>query len=115
MTASSSYGGAFLYHMEINLVGLGFITGLDYKNPYLSPFEEMQRWKTHHNIRRYLEGGKRASYGARAIAAGGCRCRSRSSRAVRLLVTMQVTSMRRAHQGQPRGAQERHARGRGGV
>jgi electron-transferring-flavoprotein dehydrogenase len=69
--ANDTYGGAFLYHMEGGLVSLGFITGLDYKNPYLSPFEEMQRWKTHRNIRWYLEGGKRVSYGARAIAAGG--------------------------------------------
>ena len=76
---SDTYGGAFLYHMEGNLVSLGFITGLDYANPYLSPFEEMQRWKTHRNIRWYLEGdesqgikpGKRLSYGARAITAGG--------------------------------------------
>ncbi len=76
---SSTYGGAFLYHMEDNKVTLGFITGLDYANPYLSPFEEMQRWKTHPNIRYYLEGdeangikpGKRLGYGARAITAGG--------------------------------------------
>ncbi|HUR88658.1 MAG TPA: electron transfer flavoprotein-ubiquinone oxidoreductase [Ramlibacter sp.] len=68
---SDTYGGAFLYHMEGNLVSLGFITGLDYQNPYISPFEEMQRWKTHRNIRWYLEGGKRISYGARAITAGG--------------------------------------------
>ena len=68
---TDTYGGAFLYHMENNLVTLGFITGLDYANPYLSPFEEMQRWKTHRNIRWYLEGGKRVSYGARAITAGG--------------------------------------------
>jgi len=76
---NDTYGGAFLYHMEDNLVSLGFITGLDYANPYLSPFEEMQRWKTHRNIRWYLEGdeskgikpGKRLSYGARAITAGG--------------------------------------------
>jgi hypothetical protein len=53
---SDTYGGAFLYHLEDNLVTLGFITGLDYSNPYLSPFEEMQRWKTHPNIRYYLEG-----------------------------------------------------------
>jgi electron-transferring-flavoprotein dehydrogenase len=53
---SDTYGGAFLYHLEDNLVTLGFITGLDYANPYLSPFEEMQRWKTHPNIRWYLEG-----------------------------------------------------------
>src|SRR4051812_15904797 len=68
---NDTYGGAFLYHMENNQVTLGFITGLDYANPYLSPFEEMQRWKTHRNIRWYLEGGKRVSYGARAITAGG--------------------------------------------
>jgi electron-transferring-flavoprotein dehydrogenase len=75
----ATYGGAFLYHMENNQVVLGFITGLDYQNPYLSPFEELQRWKTHPNIRWYLEGdeskgikpAKRVSYGARAITAGG--------------------------------------------
>lgn len=53
---SDTYGGAFLYHMEDNKVTMGFITGLDYSNPYLSPFEEMQRWKLHPNIRWYLEG-----------------------------------------------------------
>ena len=76
---NSTYGGAFLYHMEDNKVSLGFITGLDYANPYLSPFEELQRWKLHPNIRWYLEGdeskgikpGKRLGYGARAITAGG--------------------------------------------
>ena len=76
---SSTYGGAFLYHMEGNKVTLGFITGLDYANPYLSPFEEFQRWKTHPNVRWYLEGdaehgvapAKRLGYGARAITAGG--------------------------------------------
>jgi electron-transferring-flavoprotein dehydrogenase len=76
---NDTYGGAFLYHMENNQVVLGFITGLDYVNPYLSPFEEFQRWKTHRNIRWYLEGdesqgvkpAKRVSYGARAITAGG--------------------------------------------
>ncbi|MBC5766490.1 electron transfer flavoprotein-ubiquinone oxidoreductase [Ramlibacter albus] len=66
-----TYGGAFMYHMENNQVALGYVVGLDYKNPYLSPFEEMQRWKTHRNIRWYLEGGKRVAYGARAITAGG--------------------------------------------
>ena len=68
---SHTYGGAFLYHQEDNKVTLGFITGLDYSNPWLSPFEEMQRWKTHPSIRQYLEGGKRIGYGARAITAGG--------------------------------------------
>ena len=66
-----TYGGAFLYHLDDNKVTLGFITGLDYSNPWLSPFEEMQRWKTHPSIRPFLEGGKRIGYGARAITAGG--------------------------------------------
>ncbi len=68
---TDTYGGGFLYHLEDNKVTLGLVTGLDYSNPYLSPFEEMQRWKTHPSIRQYLEGGKRISYGARAITAGG--------------------------------------------
>ncbi|CAM3652998.1 electron transfer flavoprotein-ubiquinone oxidoreductase [Polaromonas hydrogenivorans] len=68
---SATYGGGFLYHLEGNQVTLGFVTGLDYSNPYLSPFEEMQRWKTHPAIKKYLEGGKRIGYGARAITAGG--------------------------------------------
>ena len=68
---SQTYGGAFLYHLPNNQVTLGFITGLDYSNPWLSPFEEMQRWKTHPAIREVLEGGKRLGYGARAITAGG--------------------------------------------
>ena len=66
-----TYGGAFLYHLPGHQVTLGFITGLDYSNPWLSPFEEMQRWKTHPSIRPFLEGGKRIGYGARAITAGG--------------------------------------------
>ena len=74
---SDTYGGAFLYHLEGNKVALGFITGLGYTNPYLSPFEEFQRWKTHPNIRYYFENdqgevtAKRLSYGARAINASG--------------------------------------------
>ena len=68
---SKTYGGGFLYHLEGNKVTLGFITGLEYSNPWLSPFEEMQRWKTHPAIRQYLEGGKRISYGARSITCGG--------------------------------------------
>ncbi|MEO5661061.1 MAG: electron transfer flavoprotein-ubiquinone oxidoreductase [Polaromonas sp.] len=68
---NQTYGGGFLYHQEDNKVTLGLVTGLDYSNPYLSPFEEMQRWKTHPSIKKYLEGGKRISYGARAITAGG--------------------------------------------
>lgn len=68
---SSTYGGSFLYHLENNQVAVGFVVGLAYDNPYLSPFEEFQRYKTHPEIRKYFEGGKRISYGARAIAAGG--------------------------------------------
>jgi electron-transferring-flavoprotein dehydrogenase len=68
---SATYGGAFLYHLDKNLVELGFVVGLDYANPYLSPFEEMQRWKLHPEIRKTLEGGKRLGYGARALTAGG--------------------------------------------
>ena len=66
-----SFGGGFLYHLEGNLVTLGYVLGLDYKNPWMSPFEEMQRWKTHHAIRAHIEGGKRIGYGARAINNGG--------------------------------------------
>jgi len=66
-----TYGGGFLYHQEDNKVTLGFVVGLDYRNPWLSPFEEMQRWKTHPAIRAHLEGGRRVGYGARAITAGG--------------------------------------------
>jgi len=66
-----TYGGGFLYHLESNKVTLGFVTGLDYQNPWISPFEEMQRWKTHPAIRAHIEGGKRIGYGARAITAGG--------------------------------------------
>jgi electron-transferring-flavoprotein dehydrogenase len=68
---SGTYGGSFLYHLNNNQVMVGFVVGLGYSNPYLSPFEEFQRYKTHPAIRTFLEGGKRVSYGARAIAAGG--------------------------------------------
>jgi len=68
---ADTYGGSFLYHMEDNLVSVGFVVGLAYANPYLDPYEEFQRYKTHPDIRAFLEGGKRIAYGARAIAAGG--------------------------------------------
>jgi electron-transferring-flavoprotein dehydrogenase len=68
---NDTYGGGFLYHGDGNQVTLGFVTGLDYQNTWLSPFEEMQRWKTHPAIRAHIEGGKRIGYGARAITAGG--------------------------------------------
>ena len=69
--ASDTYGGSFLYHLENNQVAVGFVVGLGYKNPYLSPFEEFQRYKTHPAIRPFFEGAKRIGYGARAITAGG--------------------------------------------
>ena len=68
---SATYGGGFLYHLEDNLVAVGYVVGLGYSNPYLSPFEEFQRYKTHPVIRKFIEGGKRLAYGARAITAGG--------------------------------------------
>ena len=68
---NATYGGGFVYHLEDNLIAVGYVVGLDYKNPYLSPFEEFQRYKTHPMIKPYLQGGKRLAYGARAIAAGG--------------------------------------------
>jgi electron-transferring-flavoprotein dehydrogenase len=66
-----TYGGSFLYHLENNQVAVGYVVGLGYENPYLSPYEEFQRYKTHPEIRKFFEGGKRISYGARAITAGG--------------------------------------------
>jgi electron-transferring-flavoprotein dehydrogenase len=69
--SSDTYGGSFLYHLENNQVAVGFVVGLGYSNPYLSPFEEFQRYKTHPNIRHFFEGGKRIGYGARVITAGG--------------------------------------------
>jgi electron-transferring-flavoprotein dehydrogenase len=66
-----TYGGSFLYHLENNQVAVGFVVGLDYDNPYLSPFEEFQRFKTHPAIRPTFEGGRRIAYGARALNEGG--------------------------------------------
>ena len=68
---AATYGGSFLYHQENNQVAVGFVVGLGYSNPYLSPYEEFQRFKTHPAIRQFLVNGKRVAYGARAIAAGG--------------------------------------------
>ena len=67
----NTYGGSFLYHIEDNQVAVGFVIGLNYENPYLSPFEEFQQFKTHPDIAKYLEGGERISYGARALNEGG--------------------------------------------
>ncbi len=68
---NQTYGGSFLYFLENNQVSVGFVIGLDYKNPYLSPFDEFQRFKTHPKIKKIFEGGKRISYGARALNEGG--------------------------------------------
>ncbi len=68
---SQTYGGSWLYHMEDNMVSIGLVVGLDYKNPYLSPYEEMQRFKTHPSISALLSGGKRIAYGARTLIEGG--------------------------------------------
>jgi electron-transferring-flavoprotein dehydrogenase len=68
---ADTYGGSWMYHYGENLISVGFVVGLNYGNPYLSPYEEFQRYKTHPDIRRFLEGGRRIAYGARAIAAGG--------------------------------------------
>jgi electron-transferring-flavoprotein dehydrogenase len=68
---SGTYGGSFLYHLENNQVAIGYVIGLDYKNPHMSPFEEFQRYKTHPAIKAHLAGGRRISYGARAINEGG--------------------------------------------
>ena len=67
----STYGGSWMYHFGENLLSVGFVLGLNYKNPYLSPFEEMQRFKTHPKFKSLFENAKRISYGARAISAGG--------------------------------------------
>lgn len=68
---TSTYGGSWIYHMEDNLVSIGYVVGLDYQNPYLSPYEEMQRFKTHPHISKLLDGARRVSYGARALVEGG--------------------------------------------
>jgi electron-transferring-flavoprotein dehydrogenase len=68
---TGTYGGSFLYHFGNNLISYGFVIGLDYRNPFLSPFDEMQRFKTHPEIRKHFEGGRRISYGARALNEGG--------------------------------------------
>ncbi len=68
---SRTYGGSWLYHWRDNMISIGYVTALDYENPYLSPYEEMQRFKLHPDIKKILEGGKRISYGARALVEGG--------------------------------------------
>jgi electron-transferring-flavoprotein dehydrogenase len=78
----ATYGGGFVYHLEDNLVAVGFVVGLNYANPHLSPFEEMQRYKTHPEIRKYLEGGKRLPTAPARSPPAACRaCPGWSSRA----------------------------------
>ena len=72
--SNDTYGGSFLYHLDQNQIAIGFVVGLDYQNPYLSPYEEFQRFKTHPAIKPLLEGGRRVSYGARALNEGGYQC-----------------------------------------
>lgn len=67
----NTYAGSFMYHMKPNLIHLGYVVGLNYKNPYINPYEEFQRFKTHPKIKRFLEGGQCISYGARALNSGG--------------------------------------------
>ncbi len=71
---SKTYGGSFIYHVEDNQVSVGFVIGLDYQNPYMSPYDEFQRFKLHPKIRSLFEGGRRISYGARALIEGGLQC-----------------------------------------
>ncbi len=68
---NDTYGGSFLYHMDNNQISIGFVVGLDYKNPYLSPYNEFQKFKTHPKIKKILKGGRRVAYGARALNEGG--------------------------------------------
>ncbi|MBR7001170.1 MAG: electron transfer flavoprotein-ubiquinone oxidoreductase [Neisseriaceae bacterium] len=83
---SKTYGGSFIYHWEDNKVLIGLVVGLDYTNPYLSPFEEMQRLKTHPEIKKMLDGGRRIAYGARALYEGGLQCLPKLSFAGGVLV-----------------------------
>ena len=113
---TDTYGGSFLYHLENNQVAVGYVVGLAYENPYLSPYEEFQRYKTHPEIRKFFEGGKRLSYGARAT--GGRRAAILAQadfpgwRAGRLRCGLPECL---AHQGQPCGDEIRHAGCRSSV
>lgn len=69
-----TYGGSFLYHLNEPMIAVGFVVGLDYSNPYISPFREFQRFKNHPSIMQQLEGGNRIGYGARALVEGGLQC-----------------------------------------
>lgn len=81
-----TYGGAFIYHLDHHQIAIGLVVGLDYQNPYLSPFEEFQRLKTHPSIRTMLDGGRRIAYGARALVEGGLQSLPRLSFAGGVLI-----------------------------
>ena len=110
---NSTGGGSFLYHYDDNKVAVGFVVHLNYDDPYLSPFDEFQRFKTHPSIRTVFEGGKRLAYGARAITEGGYQSVPRLTfpgrRADRLRGGL---CQRAAHQGRAQRDGQRHARRR---
>ena len=98
----STYGGSFLYHLENNQVAIGMVIGLDYQNPFLSPYEEMQRFKSHPAVRQLLEGGRRVAYGARALVEGGLQAMPKLTFPGGLLVgdcagTMNISKIKGSH------------------
>jgi electron-transferring-flavoprotein dehydrogenase len=108
-------GGSFLYHMEDNQVAVGLIADLNYANPYLSPFEEFQRFKTQVEIRKTLEGGKRLCYGARAITKGGLNSLPKQTFPGGLLIGCDAGTLNFAKiKGYSHGHEVRHAGGRDG-
>ena len=112
----STYGGSFLYHLENNQVAVGFVVGLDYQNPYLSPFEEFQRFKTHPAIRPIFEGGRRIAYGARAINEGGFQSIPKLTFPGGALIGCTAGFLNVPKiKGTPHGDEIGHDRGRGGV
>ena len=105
-----------MYHFGDNLCSIGFVVHLNYTNPYLSPFDEFQRVKTHPRIRAYLEGGKRLAYGARAITEGGFQSVPKLAFPGGALIGCAARLHERAaHQGQPQRDEDRHAGGRSRV
>ena len=109
-------GGSFMYHFGDNYVSVGFVLHLNYKNPWLSPFDEFQRYKHHPAIARYLEGGKRIAYGARAITEGGWQSIPKLTFPGGVLIGCSAGFVNvPRHQGQPQRHQDRHAGGRGRV
>ncbi len=105
---SDTYGGAFLYHADGGKVAIGYVVGLDYRNPWLSPFEEFQRFKTHPSIRKHLEGGTALTAPVRSPPVACCRCRRRCSRGA--LVGCEAGYLNASRiKRQPRRNQDRHA------